>query len=96
MPRLDKFIQAMHDHAAAGLELQPGKPAALDVGGSSRPVTKDPLNGAQVLTLVREIAPNNLQAQVTEGASLSFAYTAPTGAVDVELASGSATTSPSD
>ncbi|HEU5153325.1 MAG TPA: type IV pilus twitching motility protein PilT [Gemmatimonadales bacterium] len=94
MPRLDKFIQAMHEHGAKSLALQAGKPASLVVGDSTRPVTKEPLTAAQVTMLVKEIAPSQLQPNVTEGASFGFAYVSPSGKVNVELAKGNATIRP--
>jgi twitching motility protein PilT len=94
VPRLDKFIQAMHEHGARSLALHPGKPASLVVGDSTRPVTKEPLTAAQVTMLVKEIAPSQLQPNVTDGASAAFAYLSPSGKVDVELAKGSATIRP--
>jgi twitching motility protein PilT len=94
VPRLDKFIQAMHEHGAKSLALHAGKPASLIVGDSTRPVTKEPLTAAQVTLLVKEIAPSQLQPNVTDGASAAFAYLSPSGKVDVELAKGSATIRP--
>ncbi len=96
MPRLDKFIQAMHEHGARSLALHAGKPASLLVGDSTRPVTKEPLTAAQVTMLVKEIAPSQLQPNFTDGASAAFAYLSPSGKVDVELAKGSATIRPPD
>ncbi len=77
MPRLDKFIQAMHEHGARSLALHAGKPASLVVGDSTRPVTKEPLTAAQVTMLVKEIAPSQLQPNVTDGASFGFGYLSP-------------------
>ena len=96
MPRLDKFIQAMHEHGAKSLALHAGKPASLMVGDSTRPVTKEPLTAAQVTMLVKEIAPSQLQSNVTDGASFAFGYHSPSGKVDVELTKGSATIRPPD
>src|SRR4029453_18752368 len=84
----------MHEHGAKGLALHAGKPASLIVGDSTRPVTKEPLTAAQVTMLVKEIAPSQLQPNVTDGASAAFAYLSPSGKVDVELAKGSATIRP--
>jgi twitching motility protein PilT len=44
--------------------------------------------------LVKEIAPSQLQANVTDGASFDFAYLSPSGKVDVELAKGIVTIRP--
>jgi len=78
----------MHEHRADALQLSPGKPVSLVVKGAARPVTKDPLTDAQIVGLVREIAPGDLAALVTPNAQLSFAYHAPTGAIDVEMTPG--------
>ncbi|MGE5092571.1 MAG: type IV pilus twitching motility protein PilT [Bacillota bacterium] len=88
MPRLDRFIQAMHEHRADALQLAPGKPVSLLIKGGTRPVTKDPLSDAQIVGLVREIAPGDIAALVTPNAQISFAYHAPTGSIDVEMTPG--------
>ena len=78
----------MHEHRADALQLTPGQPVSLLVKGNPRPVTRDPLSDAQIVSLVREIAPGDLAALVTPGAQLSFAYHAPTGSIDVEMTPG--------
>ncbi len=86
MARLDRFIQVMHEQGAERLQLNPGKPIALIVNGVTRPVTREPLTDAQILGLVREIAPAEMAALVTPTAQLNFAYTAPTGPISVDVA----------
>jgi twitching motility protein PilT len=86
--RLDRFIQILHEQRGDALELPTGKVAALVAKGASRPLTKDALTDAQIVALVREIAPAPLAGEVTPQAQLAFPYAAPSGAVDVELASG--------
>jgi twitching motility protein PilT len=86
--RLDRFIQILHEQRGDALELPAGKVAALVAKGASRPLTKDALTDAQIVALVREIAPAPLAGEVTPQAQLAFPYAAPSGAVDVELASG--------
>jgi twitching motility protein PilT len=88
VPRLDRFIQAMHEHRADALQLAPGKPVSLLIKGGTRPVTRDPLSDAQIVGLVREIAPGDIAALVTPSAQISFAYHAPTGSIDVEMTPG--------
>ena len=82
----------MHEHRADALQLTPGQPVSLLVKGNPRPVTRDPLSDAQIVSLVREIAPGDLAALVTPGAQLSFAYHAPTGSP--APATASSTTEP--
>jgi len=78
----------MHEHRADALQLVPGKPVSLLIKGGTRPVTKDPLSDAQIVGLVREIAPGDIAALVTPNAQVSFAYHAPTGSIDVEMTPG--------
>jgi twitching motility protein PilT len=74
VPRLDRFLQAIFDHKAQGLLLAPGKPASLLFDGAPRAVTKDPLTGAQILSLVKEITPLSEQAALNGGAGHTFHY----------------------
>jgi len=86
--RLDKFIQVMHEHRAEGLTLAAGQPVSLLLRGSTRAVTKDALSDGQILGLIREIAPPEVQPLVTPTAQISFAYDAPTGSIDVAVEPG--------
>ena len=88
MPRLDRFIQALQEHRAESLELSPGKPMSLVLGGASRPITKDSLTAAQIVGLVKEIAPPSLHLQLADSTVASFSYSAPAGAVQVEMVPG--------
>ena len=86
MAQLDRFIQAIQQHKAQGLILLPGKQASLLFEAGPRGITKDPLSAAQILPLVREIAPPADQARIDGGSSaLSFQYEGPSGPVGVEL-----------
>ncbi|MEP6574739.1 MAG: type IV pilus twitching motility protein PilT, partial [Gemmatimonadota bacterium] len=88
MARLDRFIQAMQDNGAESLVLAVGKPVAVQQGGATRPLTRDPLAAALVLALVKEIAPPALQSGITDASMLTFAYIAPAGGVQVQLSPG--------
>jgi twitching motility protein PilT len=87
--RLDRLIQALHEQRADTLDLTAGKPANLVRAGQGRPVTKDPLSGEQVVQLVREIAPPD-QADQVGSTPLRFVYRGAGGAVQVDMANGSA------
>ena len=89
MARLDKLIQVMHEQRADALRLVTGQPAALQQNGGTRPLTREPLSDAQIVALVREIAPAEASSRVTPGATLAFAYTAPSGAVEAEISGAS-------
>ncbi|HET8649187.1 MAG TPA: type IV pilus twitching motility protein PilT [Gemmatimonadales bacterium] len=78
----------MHEHRAEGLQLTPGKPVSLLSRGAARPVTREALTDAQVLGLLREIAPVGMAGLVPPVAPLSFPYDAPSGATAVEVEPG--------
>ncbi len=85
MARLDRFLQAIHDHKAQGLVLAPGKPASLLLEGAPRPVTRDSLAQAQILGLVREVCPAADQARLDGPTPFTFRYEGPAGAVEIEV-----------
>ncbi len=88
MARLDRFIQVMHEHRADGLQLTTGQPVSLVGKGAPRPITRDPLTDAQILGLLREIAPADVAPLVSPTATVSFAYAAPSGSIDVDVIPG--------
>lgn len=85
MAQLDQLIQQLHEQHADMLKLTAGEPAVLQENGAVHALTREPLSGAQIVTLAREIAPTALAAQVSAEASLAFGYTAPSGGVEAEL-----------
>src|SRR5690606_25295645 len=87
--RLDKLIQLLFERGADALRLTSGHPAALQQNGGTRPLTRDPLTDAQIVSLMREIAPAAVAEQVAAGAALTFAYAAPSGPVEAEVTPGS-------
>ncbi|HEV7367388.1 MAG TPA: type IV pilus twitching motility protein PilT [Gemmatimonadales bacterium] len=87
MARLDKLIQVMQEQRADALQLAVGKPASLVQNGSVRPITRDPLNDAQIQGLVREIASAETATQLGF-ADVSFSYRSPFGEIQVELKPG--------
>ena len=85
MARLDRLIQLLHEQQADALQLTTGQPAALRQNGSARPLTRDALTDAQIVSLVREIAPADVAPRIAAGSALSFSYASPSGTVDAEL-----------
>jgi twitching motility protein PilT len=83
--QLDRFILALQQHKAQGLILAPGKQASLLLEGATRPITRDPIAAAQILPLVREIAPLAEQSRLGGPAPVVFSYQSPGGAVVVEV-----------
>src|SRR6185437_12987241 len=58
MPAIDRFLGVMQSQHASMLQLTADQPACLDVSGASRAITRQPLTGAQVHSLLREMAPD--------------------------------------
>jgi twitching motility protein PilT len=85
--RLDKLIQVMQEQRADSLQLAVGKPASLMQNGSIRPITREPLNDAQIQGLVREIASAETASQMGF-AEVTFSYRSPFGEIRVELKPG--------
>jgi twitching motility protein PilT len=85
MPVLDKFIQAMFDQSASQLRLQSGAPAAMEVGGADKPVTRDVLPKNKIMALVREIAPEGMRDHLDAESRMAFGYIADGKRVDVEI-----------
>ena len=82
MARLDKFIQAMRDRQAEGLQLTAGQPVALLMNGVARPITRDALNTSTIHALLKEIAPPESNGALAG----RFTYQADGHAVEVEVA----------
>jgi twitching motility protein PilT len=85
--RLDRFIQVMHEQRADALQLTVGQPAALVTNGTTRAITRDPLNDGQIVGLVKEIAGPEAAGRVGGGAPVSFGYSSPSGEVQVDITS---------
>ena len=84
MPQIDKLLSVMTNQRATALRLNEHELAELDIAGTARPVTKTALTSAQVVSLVREIAPAESAAQIDAGQSTAFDYVSPDGAFRVE------------
>jgi twitching motility protein PilT len=89
--RLDRLIQVLHEQRADTLQLTSGKPAGIVRDGAVRPVTKEALTDAQIVALIREIAPAD-QAGRVGGAPIRFDYRSAGGNVQVEMADGAGAT----
>jgi twitching motility protein PilT len=77
----------MQEQRADSLQLAVGKPASLMQNGSIRPITREPLNDAQIQGLVREIASAETASQMGF-ADVSFSYKSPFGEIRVDLKPG--------
>ena len=84
MAQLDRFLSAMVSHRASALRLDEGGLAELEIAGASRPVTKAPLTAAQVLQLLREVAPAAAGEALGAGQPTSFGYVSDVGAFAID------------
>ncbi len=91
MARLDRLIQVLHEQRADTLQLVVGKPASIVRDGTARPVTKEALTDAQIVSLVREIAPPSHAERIGAG-DVRFDYRTAGGGVDVAMTAGSGAT----
>ncbi len=84
MPQLDRLLSVMVSQRATLLKLDENALAELEIGGATRPMTKTPLTGAQVVALLREIAPPDVGAMLDAGKSAKFDYVSQDGAFCVD------------
>jgi twitching motility protein PilT len=85
MAQLDRFLSVLVSNKATALLLPEGDVATLTINDSARPVMKQSLTSAQILTLVREIAPPDSPRGLDPKAGVRFTYASPDGSFDVLL-----------
>jgi twitching motility protein PilT len=85
MAQLDRFLNLLVSNNATALTMSEGEVATVIVKDSARPVMKQPLTSAQILTLVREIAPTNAPHSLDAQGGVRFEYTSADGTFDVSL-----------
>jgi twitching motility protein PilT len=85
MAQLDRFLNLLITNNATSLVLNEGEIATLTIKDQPRPVMKQALTSAQILTLVREIAPANQPHQLDAQGSVRFQYTCADGTFDVAM-----------
>lgn len=57
MATLDRFIEVMFDKQASSLVLESDKPMALDTPAGRKAVTKEAVDTAKIVALLKEITP---------------------------------------
>ena len=85
MAQIDRFLNLLVTNNATSLVLNEGEVAALTIKDSPRPVMKQPLTSAQILTLVREIAPQNQPHALDAAGNARFEYATVDGNFEVVL-----------
>jgi twitching motility protein PilT len=84
MAQLDRFLSAMVSHRATALRLDEGALAELEISGAARPVTKAPLTSAQVVQLLREVAPAASGEALGASQPTTFGYVSEDGAFAID------------
>jgi twitching motility protein PilT len=74
MPRIDALLTAMLSNRADAVSLADGDIAHLIVGGTPRPLTRQPLADGQLVALLREMAPPHVAHHLGGDGPLEFLY----------------------
>jgi twitching motility protein PilT len=74
MPQLDRFLSVMVGNKAEAIVLIEGDVATLHKDGVPRPITKQPLSAAQLVMLLKEIAPSTAARRLESGTPAAFRY----------------------
>lgn len=91
MAQLDRLLSAMITNRADAILLAENDVARMLVQGEERPVTKSPLTVAQIVALLREVAPADAVAHLDAGTSTTFRYDNADGSFGVKLRSDNGT-----
>lgn len=86
MPRLDAFIERLHQRQADALQVRPGQPITLVRGDRTGTLTNRPVEAPQIRALVLEVADPAVAARLDRDEAVAFAYEAPSGPVRIEWA----------
>jgi len=86
MAQIDRLLTAMINSGGGTLMLDEGAPARVDVAGDQRTVTRAPLTGQQIASLVREFAPEGSVENIEPGRPAQFTYISETGAYSARAA----------
>ncbi len=87
MPRLDAFIERLHQRRADSLQAVPGRPLTLVRGNQVGNLTAKPLGPPQIRALLHEVADPSVAHRLDRESRLEFPYRAPTGPVRIEWSS---------
>ena len=80
MAQLDRLLAVLVSRRGDSIRLVQDEPAFLMRGAESQALTRGPLTPAQVLTIVREVAPADTEERVERGERAQFEYTMGTDA----------------
>src|SRR3954467_9131490 len=85
MAQLDRFLNLLVTNNGSALVLSEGEIATVVIKDSPRPVMKQALTSAQIVTLIREISPPNQPHALDAKGGVRFEYASGDGAFEVTL-----------
>ncbi len=85
MPQLDRLLASLIANRADAVELVEGDVAVLVAGTQRRPLTRAPLTGPQLVSVVREVAPPHAAHRLDANDGAEFLYDAPEGRFAVRV-----------
>src|SRR2546423_4261412 len=85
MAQLDRFLNLLVSNKGTALVMSEGDLDTVTIKDSPRAVMKQPLTSAQILTLVREVAPANQSHALDAKGSMRFEYSCSEGTFDLSL-----------
>ncbi len=85
MPQLYRFLNLLVTNNATALVLTEGEIATVTIKDTARPVMKQALTSTQILTLVREIAPQNQPHSLDAAGNVRFEYASVDGNFEVSM-----------
>jgi twitching motility protein PilT len=74
MAQLDRFLSVLVSNRASSMTLVEGDVVNLMIAGAPRPITKQVITAPQLVMLLREIADEEVSAQLAAGAPVHFRY----------------------
>ena len=74
MPQLDRLLTVLSSNRGESLRISQDEPAHLVRGGTTHPVTRQPLSGDALLAILREVAPPDASKRLQSGADAQFEY----------------------
>ena len=85
MAQLDRFLNLLVTNNGSALVLSEGEIPTVVIKDSPRPVMKQALTSAQIVTLIREISPPNQPHALDASGGVRFEYASADGAFEVSL-----------
>ena len=85
VPQIDRLLSALVASRADSLELLDGEPATFVIGTERRAATRQPLTAAQILGIVREVAPADVAVSLGVAGPTEFRYAGGEGAFAVRV-----------